>query len=100
MPAIAAMDNETLDHLLSVTDLALATLDKPVLSMFYMSGSSNGCRNVARQGPPRVTLRPRLRVAAASHIAPCWAQAKSGKYDPQARIDTGSVRLKASCAFH
>src|ERR1700757_1156365 len=34
MPATAAIDNETLDHLLSVTDLALATLDKPVLLMF------------------------------------------------------------------
>ena len=36
MPATAAIDNETLDHLLSVTDLALATLDKPAISSFSL----------------------------------------------------------------
>src|SRR5262245_63275386 len=34
MPATAAIDNETLDHLLSMTDLALAALDRPALAMF------------------------------------------------------------------
>jgi hypothetical protein len=57
MPATAAMDNETLDHLLSVAGLALATLDKPVLSMFLCS-ADNGCRDVARQGHAMGTFRP------------------------------------------
>ena len=35
MPATAAIDNETLDHLLSMTDLALAALDRPALAMFH-----------------------------------------------------------------
>ena len=34
MPATAAIDNETLDHLLSITDLALAALGRPVIAMF------------------------------------------------------------------
>src|SRR5262245_66443646 len=35
MPATAAIDNETLDHLLSMTDLALAALGRPALAMFH-----------------------------------------------------------------
>jgi hypothetical protein len=34
MPATAAIDNETLDHLLSITDLALAALGRPAIAMF------------------------------------------------------------------
>jgi hypothetical protein len=34
MPATAAIDNETLDHLLSMTDLALAALGRSVIAMF------------------------------------------------------------------
>src|SRR5262245_16660531 len=35
MPATAAIDNETLDHLLSMTDLASAALGRPALAMFH-----------------------------------------------------------------
>src|SRR5262245_31332398 len=35
MPATAAIDNETLDHLLSMTDLALAALGRPALAKFH-----------------------------------------------------------------
>src|SRR5262245_48970803 len=35
MPATAAIDNETLDHLLSMTDLAFAALGRPALAKFH-----------------------------------------------------------------
>src|SRR5262245_37101893 len=35
VPATPAIDNETLDHLLSMTDLALAALGRPALAMFH-----------------------------------------------------------------
>ena len=50
MPATAAIDNETLDHLLSVTDLALAALGKPAIATFSTDCDGNGCRVAAGRG--------------------------------------------------
>jgi hypothetical protein len=51
MPATAAKDdNETLDHLLSVTDLALAALGKPAIVTFSIDCDGSGCRVAAGRG--------------------------------------------------
>src|SRR5215475_7592764 len=40
----------TLDHLLSVTDLALAALGKPAITTFSLDCDGNGCRVAAGRG--------------------------------------------------
>jgi len=58
MPATAAMDNETLDHLLSLTNLALAALDRPVFPMFSITGEGNGCRSLPCGDTPGTHFLP------------------------------------------
>jgi hypothetical protein len=58
MPATAAIDNETLDHLLSMTGLALAALGRPAIAMLSTAGEGNGCPTLPRDAPPGHGLHP------------------------------------------
>jgi hypothetical protein len=81
MPATAAIDNETLDHLLSMTDLALAALGRPALAMFH-DWRRQRLPDAASRGPARDTICARP----ASHR---WSQ-----YSIRDRIRT---RRRADC---
>ena len=52
MPATAAKDNETLDHLLSVTDLALAALGKPAIVTFSIDCDGTAAGSLPGGGTP------------------------------------------------
>ena len=58
MPATAAIDNETLDHLLSITDLALAALGRPAIAMFSTVCEGSDCRTLPGGGPPWARVQP------------------------------------------
>jgi hypothetical protein len=66
MPATAAIDNETLDHLLSITDLALAALGRPAIVLFSTVCEGSGCRTLPGGGAPAAHVLP----AGESPLAP------------------------------
>jgi hypothetical protein len=69
MPPTAAIDNETLDHLLSVTGPALAALDRPEIAMFSTIGENSDCRTLPGGDTLGAHYPPHGRVTAAPQIA-------------------------------
>ena len=95
MPATAAIDNETLDHLLSITDLALAALRGPQLRCFqlfvkaatagrYLAGARRGLMSCppASYRWPQYSIRPGCVTPGQAHDLACPAGAKA-PFDPQ-----------------
>jgi hypothetical protein len=106
MPANAAIDNETLDHLLSFTGLALAALGRPACFVSTWAEATAAGRCLAGHGcSPLIATNPRalystVRSKSSSNATRCAGRAHRG--NPETIITAGvcGSRVRPTPGWH